>query len=351
MRSRLVVSAMLASVVSAAAAAPVYIPLGSADSIVVVESDNDRVTGRIDGIPAVHGLAATPDGRYLIAGSAEERPAGGDAPDRPEAVSEEEHAAHHAGAGAEAGPILPTVSTVSIIDAEAGSVIRRVDVPGGVHHVAADPTGRFAVVTHPALGGITAIDLSSFEVAATVATGPFANYAVFSPDGGRLYVSNAGNRTVSEIDVARWIVSRNAIVGESPEHLVFSGGDDRLYVNNVDAGTVSAIDIDAFEVVDTLKAGAPLHGIDLAEDGGTLFVAVMGEDRVIAFDLGGGAPREVKLAPAPYHVATIATTGKLYVSSDVEPKLWVLDQATLGLIGEIEIGGKGHQMVALTVGR
>lgn len=344
MRCRLIASVMLASVASAADAEPVYIPLGSADAIVVIESAEDRVIGRIDDVPAVHGLAATPDGRYLIAGSADERPTGTGAPERPEAVSEDEHAAHHPEPGVKAGPIASMVSTVSVIDAATRSVSRRIDVPGGVHHVAADPTGRFAAVTHPALGAVTVLDLSTFEIAATIATGPFASYAAFSPDGGRLYVSNPGNQTISEIDVRRWIVSRNAVAGESPEHLVVSADGGRLYVNNVDVGTVSVLDTQTLEIVQTLQAGKPLHGLDLAEDDRTLFVAVLGEDRVLAFDLAGGAPREVKLAPAPYHLAAVTGTGKVYVSSDVEPKLWILDQATLAVKGEIEIGGKGHQM-------
>lgn len=345
MRRRLLMSVVLAFSASAAFAAPVYVPLGSAGFVVVIDSAGDRVTGRIDGLPAVHGLAATPDGRRLIAGSADERPVGEKGPDKPAAISEEDHGAHHPAPGADSQPMSPTLSTVSIVDAETGTVSRRIDVPGGVHHVVVDPAGRFAVVTHPALGGITAIDLSSFEIAATVLTGPVTNFAAFSPDGGRLYVSNAGNGTVSEIDVERWIVRRNAVVGESPEHLVVSADGSRLFVNNVEAGTVSAIDTDAFEVVDTLKVGATLHGIALSEDGATLFVAVMDENRLVAFDLGGAAPREVKLAPAPYHIATIAGTGKLYVSSADEPKLWVVDQATLAVRGDVEIGGKGHQMV------
>ncbi|WP_170984446.1 YncE family protein [Rhodoligotrophos defluvii] len=348
MMFRLSVAALLATMPVAALADPVYIPLGSADAILVVDSSTDHVTGRIDGVPAVHGLAPTPDGRYLIAGSADERPARAAVPDKPETISDAEHVAHHPGPLAPIARAPATLSTVSIIDTEADAVVRRIDVPGGVHHVAVDPTGRVAAVTHPAPGGITAIDLSSFEIAATVATGPYANYAAFSPDGRRLYVSNAGNGTVSELDVERWIVRRNVIVGASPEHLVLSREGRRLYVNNVEAGTVSVVDTSAFEVVEHLAVSAPLHGIELAENGDTLFVAAMGEDRLVAFDLAARTQRDVALRPAPYHVAAIAGTGKLYVSSDVEPKLWVVDQKTLAVMREIELGGKGHQIALPT---
>jgi DNA-binding beta-propeller fold protein YncE len=55
----------------------------------------------------------------------------------------------------------------------------------------------------------------------------------------------------------------------------------------------------------------------------------------------------VLLGPSPYHLAAIPGTGKLYVSSAEEPKLWVVDQESLRVLNEIPIRGKGHQMVVM----
>ena len=57
--------------------------------------------------------------------------------------------------------------------------------------------------------------------------------------------------------------------------------------------------------------------------------------------------RETSLAPAPYHLATIAGTGKVYVSSAEDPKIWVIDGKSLALVSEIVVPGKAHQMVVL----
>ena len=334
----------------AAVAGPlVYVPLGGENKIVVVDAAKDKIVGTINGLAAVHGLAGTPDGRFLIAGSFETR-----VPDKavakPKGVSEDEHAAHHGAASAGAKNALPgkatsEVSTVSVIRTSDGSVIRRIDVPGAVHHVAVSGDGRFAVVTHPNEGSISAIDLGSYKVVATVLTGPLPNYAAFAPGGDRLYVSNAGNDTISEVDTARWIVRSNAVVGNSPEHIVLSRDGATLYVNNVEGGTVSVVDVGDQTVVKTIRLGTTLHGIDLSDDGGTLFVAVLGGDKIVAVDLATGAERSIPLAPSPYHLAVIRGTGKFYVSSVSEPKIWVIDQRDLKVRGEIQIGGKGHQMV------
>lgn len=322
----------------------VYIPLGSSDAIVSVDPVRGSVVSRIEGMPAVHGLAATPDGKYLIAGSYKERSISEAAPPKPAAVGEDEHAAHHAKGPEASKKSASVLSTVSVIQVKDKSIIRRIDVPGAVHHVAVSPDGRVAVVTHPNEGSISAIDLVSYRVVATLPTGPQPNYAVFSPDSSRLYVSNAGNDTVSNIDASRWIVLRNIVVGEGPEHVVLSRNGQRLYVNNVNGGTVSEIDTATDKVLRSVKVGSVLHGIDLSTDGETVFVAALGDDKIVAVDLATGKVRSAPLGPQPYHLAVIPDVGKIYVSSVTEPKVWVLDPKTLEVTGEIQIGDKGHQM-------
>lgn len=338
------IAVIFASALPATAQDALYIPLGSAGEVAIVDTGQDAVVGTIPGLPAVHGLAATPDGRLLIAGSYEEREAGGGPSPRPSGVSEDEHADHHARPSADAGS-GSFVSTLSVVRTDDGSIMRRIDVPGAVHHVAIDPDGRLAAVTHPNQDAVSLIDLRSFAVVATIATGPLPNYAVFSQDGGSIYVSNAGNDTVSEVDSERRIVLRNIVVGKSPEHVVLSPDGRTLYVNNVEDGAVSVVSLDEGEVTESIPIGAVPHGIDLSDDGGTLFVSAMGDDELVAVDLTGGGGQSVVLAPAPYHLAALRGSGKLYVSSAENPTIWVLDQRDLTTLGEIAIGGKGHQMV------
>lgn len=329
-----------------------YIPLGSANAAIVVDTAGDAVVGRIADLPAAHGLAMTPDGKYLVAGSYDVREPGAAAPARPAGVSEEEHAAHHPAPAAKAPVAQPPakaakkrgVSTVSVARIANRQVIRRIDVPGAVHHVAISPDGRFAVVTHPDNDGISAIDLGAYRVVATVNTGSVPNYAVFARDGGTLYVSNAGAATVSVVDAGSWAVKGHIAVGDAPEHVVLSPDGATLYVNNVNDGTVSVVSLGHGKTVKTIAVGATPHGIDVSEDGKTLFVTAMGDDKVVAITLATGNHRNLTLAPAPYHLAVIRGTAKLYVSSADKPKVWVVDQRDLRVLGEIDIGGKGHQL-------
>jgi len=335
-------AASLATIpIGTAAGTRVYIPTGEAAQVVVIDALADLPTGRIEGLPAAHGLAITPNGARLVVGSFEERAPGEAQPAKPEAVSAADHAAHHStGAAAPSGE---AISTVSVIDVATGAVLRRIDVPGAVHHVAISPDGAVAVVTHPNRGAVTVIDLTAYAVIGTVPTGTLPNYAAFSPDGSRLYVSNAGDDTVAALNTATWTVAGRIATGAEPEHLVLTPDGGRLLVNNVAGGSVSVIDTATGQVAETLPVGATPHGIDLSDDGRTAFVALRGEDRVVAIDLRTRAFRSGRLGPAPYHLAAVRGRGVLYVSSDEASRVWVVDAATLAPLGKIEIPGIGHQ--------
>ena len=344
----LVAVILIAPALPAVAGGEVYVPMGSGDRILVVDSSTDRVIGKITEIPNAHGLAGTPDGEYLVAGSYDEfRPGEHRLPSKPAGMSEAEHQAHHAKPAGRVASAPDAVSFLSIIRIADGTVVRRVEVPGAVHHTAVTPDGRYAIATHPDRGRISIVDLETFELTATVSTGPKPNYAVVSGDGSRVYVSNAGNDTVSEVDTGRWIVRRKFVTGATPEHIVLSSDDASLYVNNVDDGTVSVIDIGRGEATRTYAIGGKLHGIDLSDDGNILFVSGKQANKLAAIDLRAHAVRSIPLAPSPYHLTAVRGTGKLYVSSARAPKMWVVDQESLQVTGEIPLGGKGHQMVVV----
>lgn len=322
----------------------VYIPLGDANQVQVIDADINRITGVVEDVGNAHGLAITPDGRYLVVGSYNELPPGMEDPvPRPEGVSEAEHEKHHAMPQPSA-PAQVGTSNVSIVDTDSRKVFRRVAVRGAVHHVAVSPDGRFAVTTHPGTGGISVIGLDAFAVIRTISTGLVPNYAVFTDDGRRLFVSNAGSNTVSEVAVGTWKVIRNIATGGSPEHVVLSKDNRTLYVNNVADGTVSVIPLEQGRLARTFDVGSVPHGIDISDDGRTLFASSKGDDRLVAINLATGDVRHIALAPAPYHVAAVRGNGTLYISSRAENRIWVIDQTTLSVKGEVAIGGIGHQM-------
>lgn len=326
----------------------VFIPEGSADAVRIVDATSGAVLGRIGDIQAVHGLAGHRNSPYLIAGSYMET-------DReyladmatPSDVSEDEHVAHHAKPKEVLGPADAGVSLLSVIDAASGKLLRKIEVPGAVHHVAISPDGRFAVSTHPNGDGISVVDLETFELSAWVPTGAMPNYVGFGTNPSVAYVSNAGNGTVSEVDLEIGIVRRNMIAGEAPEHLAISPDNGSMFVADADIGRVVEIELATGRESRTFEIGGEIHGLDLSEDQTHLIVAAKETDRLVSIDLDSGKIISGALSPAPYHLTTIPGTGTVFVSSRDEPKVWIVDAGTLKATKEFPIEGEGHQMVAM----
>ena len=235
-----------------AAETTVFVPLGVSGEVLVIDAIQDKVVGTIHDVPDTHGLAATPNGVSLVAGTYAEA-----------------RAAKHADRPTRSG----AVGIVSIIDVAKGVVTRRIEVSGAVHHVTVTPDGRFALATLSNVNDISVIDLSRSREVKTISTGSVPNYVLASADGKSVYVTNAGDDTLSEIDARTWIVRRTLVTGVTPEHMVLSSDGAGVFVSNVDDGTVSEISLAEGKAVRTFNVGGTLHGIDLSEDGQTLFVS------------------------------------------------------------------------------
>ncbi|MBN8781217.1 YncE family protein [Thiobacillus sp.] len=308
-----------------AMAAPIaYIPLGSANQVIAVDTANDKIIRSYSGVENPHGLVATPDGEYLVAGSLKETPVPAGAPsDTPN-------------------------SKLYVIHPEHGHVMAEIPVSGWTHHEAVTPDGKYVISTHPTRGGISVVDVINNKVYKTIKTGPSPNYTLVTKDGKRAYVSNSGNGTLSEIDLSKWEVTRSLEAGPTPEHLVFSPDEKTIYVSNDRAGTVSVVSVKEGKVEKTYRIGKRVHGLDIGDDGKTLFISSRSDDKLVALDTQTGEQRVLTLSPEPYHLDKIPGTGKVYVSSSKAPIIWVVDQKTFTVTDTIRLpAGEGHQIAVI----
>lgn len=341
-RKLIIITAFLGLIGQAQAGVKVYVPLGGANEIIVIDGDQDEVVGRIGDVTNAHGLAATPDGNYLIAGSMSLAPK---AQQIPEGMTEDEHNAHHASPTGETAKTSNGASFVSMIDAKTMRVIQRIEVDGISHHSAITPDGKYAVSTHTTAGNVSIIDLIGRKLVKTITTGPVPNFVLISSDGKTVYVSNSGNNTISEIETSQWTVQRSFSVGRTPEHMVFSPDEQSIYVVNVGDNTVARVSLADSRVMSVYPVGEAPHGIDLSDDSRTLYVTSKSGNQLHAINVATGKATNIELEPKPYHIASITGTSKLYVSSRAKPWIWVLDQNSLEVLRKIPIKGEGHQMV------
>lgn len=334
---RYLLAVTAALIAGSAAQADVYIPEGEGGTALHLDSEFN-VVERISGLDNVHGLAGAPRRGLLIAGSLSETTPG--VVEKPAAVSEEDHDAHHGGG---ANPAPDSVSQVTLIDAESHEILRRIEVPGIVHHVEVSADERRAAVTHPSLDSVSIIDLETGEVTATIATGPIPEYAIADPKTGRFFISNAGNDTISDLDPEAGIVARNFQLQGAPKHMQLDAEARQLIVSESDAGMVAIVDADTGETLDRYDIGGYLHGV--AADDSAIWSSARERDRVVRIDRATGRRIEAEIGPEPYHMARIDDA--LVVSSASEDVVWVLDPATLELRKTVETASTGHQFVEM----
>jgi DNA-binding beta-propeller fold protein YncE len=333
------------STIASADSRRAFVPMGTANSVGIIDLNSHQLMPPITGTTNTHGSALTPDGRYLVVGSLtahdSEEPVS-----RPEGVTEDEHAAHHGGGGATAATPEDDANTgrIYVVDTTTNAIARTLEVPGPVHHVLVTHDGRYAVSTHPMGGGISVVDLESGQLVETVATGPAPNYVVATDDGQSLLVSNTGNGTVSEVDTRHWFVKRNLRVGGGPEHMVLPPDNKRLYVNDGASGEVIVLGLSKGDVVARYDVGAEPHGVGLSADGQTLYATSKGGNQVVRIELASGIRHSAPLAPAPYHLAVSPVDGSLLITSRAEARLWVLDPGSLEIIDDVSLDGIGHQI-------
>lgn len=318
---RAVVLVMVGWPIIAIAGPTVYVPLGAANRVIAIDADTHKITAQYTGVENPHGLVATPDGEYLVAGSLAETPA-----------------------PAGASPDTPT-SKLYLIHPAHGHVMSTIPVAGWTHHEAITPDGRFVISTHATRGYVSVLDMTNNQIVRYITTGPAPNYTLVTRDGKHAFVSNSGNGTLTEIDLNTWKPVRTLQAGPSPEHMAFSPDEQTIYVTNPRAGTVSAVSVASGKVVQTYNIGPDVHGLDIGDDGKTLFISSKKAETLTALDTETGKMRNVSLAPAPYHLNTIPGTGEVYVSSRKQPVIWAVDQKTLQVTATIDLpAGEGHQM-------
>jgi len=302
----------------------VYIPLGAGNQVIAVDAATDKITASYPDVINAHGLVATPDGEYLIAGSLTEAPL------------------------KKGQPKDALNSKLFFIHPVHGHVMSTIDVAGWTHHQAITPDGKYVLSTHGMRGNISVVDVEENKLIRTVATGNVPNYTLITRDGKKAYVSNTGDNSITEIDLKNWKVTRKLESGPAPEHMIFSKDEKTIYVTNPRVGKIAAVAVDSGKVIKSFSIGKAAHGLDMGEDGKTFFASTTKENKLVAVDTETGKQRELSLTPAPYHLNTITGTGKVYVSSRNKPIIWVVDQKTMKKIGEIKLpAGEAHQMAVV----
>lgn len=301
-----------------------YVAMGPSHNVAAIDIATGRVMGTLAAGWNPHGVAATPDGRYLVTTSRKLKANSSPVPIR-----------------------------VAILDTKTFQTLARLDVGGDSHHAFVNPQGNHAYVSVPARGGIAVIDIPSRRVIKHVPTGKRANSIVTSPNGGVIYVTNKGVDTLSVIDGNTFEVVATVPLGAGPDHLTIDGAGRWLYVSNAFSNDVSVVDLEVRKEVARIPVAQGPHGLGLSRDGKILYVASRGGKTVAAIDLHSRKVVRMKpLGKGPGHLTVTPDGKRIYVNDEKLGKIWVLEPETLTVQTSIPLWPEPHETtVVLPIGR
>ncbi|NOX41904.1 MAG: hypothetical protein GXP05_15825 [Alphaproteobacteria bacterium] len=318
---RLFIGSVLATfavttLMSSAALAEIYIPEGKAGTALRLTSEFEPA-GRIKGLGNVHGLDVALSRDLLI--SASLMPVARD--------------------GAKKD------GQISLIDLKTGKIIRRIEVPGVVHHVTVGANDRYVLLTHPKLKAVSILDLETNKITATIKTGPNPNYAVYDPKTKSFFVSVEGKSTIDQIDPTKGEIVNIYKTPAGAEHLAIDVAGRRLFAAEVDAGVLSVMNLDTGAIEDTYQIGGKLHGVAYDATRDAVYVSARENGKIAWIDLATKKMSVEKVGPGPYHMALDGN--RLVVSSAKNNVVWVVDVTTRKIVKTIPTSARAHQMAVI----
>jgi len=262
-------------------------------------------------------------------------------------------------------------STLSIVDLEHGTELRRIDLaphtrPHGVAWFAPD---RIAV-TAEGTKHLLVVDPDAGRVVSAIETGQEVSHMVaVSSDGTRAFVTNIGSGTTTALDLATGRKLGDVVTGAGSEALALTPDGRELWVAARADGQLAVVDTASLEVQARLPlAGIPIR-IAVTPDGKTALVTCAGASELVAFDVaarsvrarrkvdvplaaGAGQRPFAQIAPGSALPVGLLLSGdgrSAYVAATMGDVVMQYDTATLEPLRSIAVGGEPDGLAATVV--
>jgi DNA-binding beta-propeller fold protein YncE len=315
----------LAMVLVAAGCAPAlegtaFVPNAGEGTLSVLDLRRLSVSATVKlGERAAHGVAITPDGRFVYAAEMD-------------------------------------TGRVFRLDGDAGWAIgRTIETGRRAHGVDLTPDGRFLYVSASRATGampgdaVTVVDAETGGVLAVVETDSPAHLTA-APGSERVYVTNLLTHRVSSLRVPGHTIERVAEVGGAfaegqvgPNEVAVSPDGAEVWSADYDSDTVTIFNRD-LEVLEVLSIAGKPHGIGFTPDGREVWIAPGKRGECVVVD----ARSRQQLATVPVNAEmtnhiTFTPDGRTALVS-TDGRVVLVDVRARRLVGEIEVGDGPHEI-------
>jgi YVTN family beta-propeller protein len=302
------------------------------DNIHLIDPSTNMIVGEIKGVPVNHGAAAAPDGkRFYFSSEAEQ--------------------------------------TLDVVDGKTLQVTKKIPLSGRPNNITISKDGRrvyVGIITAP--GAVDVIDTGSLERVKSIPTKGGIHNIYVTPDGKHVVAGSVAGKLMTVIDQAT----------EEPLWTVLDAGVRPIaFETNADGSTgrvfVQLSDFHGFVIVDFAQrkevarvelpndvpadkidkgpfAGAPSHGLGVAPDGRTLWVASRPNNRVYAYSLPdvqllGG----VDLGGRPDWITFTPDSKRVYIATENNDSVAVVDVPSRKFVTRIKVGSSPKRNITVTM--
>jgi YVTN family beta-propeller protein len=228
-------------------------------------------------------------------------------------------------------------ASISVMDAETRTELRRIPVLREVHHLVVSPDGRELVVGDSGGNELIFLDPASGEVLRRLRlSNPY--HLEYSPNGRYFVVASLRRDQIDIYDAETKTLLQRFRQPDKPSHIAFSPDSRWVYVTLQGTGQVAAVDMAARQTAWIQDVGPEPAGIIWHR--GRLLIGLMGRDEFVSLD---PETREVRTAfrvgRGAHNVFPSPDGRRLYATSRVESRIAELDAETLEVLRLFDIPG------------
>ena len=290
------------------------------DSIHLIDPATNAIVGEIHGVPINHGAAAAPDGSRLYFTSEAER-------------------------------------VLAVVDTKSRQITKKIALTGRPNNISISKDGKFVyvgIVSDP--GAVEVIDTATLERVKSIPTGGGIHNVYVTPDNRYVVAGSIAGRKMTVID-AKTNEPAWTLFNEGIRPIAFEtnadGSTKRLFVQLSEVHGFAIVDFAQHKEVGRVMLpeipeaqrdkgpfnGAPSHGIGVAPDGKTLWVASRPNGMIYAYALPdvkllGG----VSVGGRPDWVTFTPDSKRVYIATENTNAVSVVDAPTMKEVTRVKVG-------------
>jgi len=290
------------------------------ENIHIIDPATNAIVGEVKGVPVNHGAAASRDGKQLFFSSEAER-------------------------------------TLDVVDSKTLAITKKIPLSGRPNNIFASQDGKrvyVAIASEP--GGVDVIDTATLERTKTIATKGGIHNVYLTPDGKYIVAGSIAGKHLEVIDAATDQFAWSAL-NEGVRPIAFEknadGSTKRLFVQLSEVHGFAIVDFAQHKEVGRMMLpeiaaekrdpgpfnGSPSHGIGVAPDGKTLWVASRPNAAMYVYSLP-----DVKLIGSlevgkrPDWLTFTPDSKTVYVASEGSNTVSAVDIASKKEVARIKVG-------------